>query len=222
MLAIVALFVALTGTATAAATKLITGAQIKNGSIGLADLSAGAKKALKGNRGPAGAPGPQGRTGAAGPAGPAGLAGPQGERGAAGTAVATRVRSIREVATGSGSVLWPMTGNSWTQRADSTHLLAGQVQVRYPAACDGTGEYSPYGYLNVIIDGEYVGSAYAGWYAGSAGRTQTLGVSFYPSALLAPGDELTRAMAVRVSDTCTGAGQDFTFESFKADVIAAG
>jgi hypothetical protein len=176
----------------------------------------------KGDTGPQGERGPQGEHGEQGERGAQGERGTQGERGAAGTAVATRIRSTREVATGSGSsVLWPMTGNSWTQRADSTHLLVGQVEVRYPAACDGTGTYSPYGYLNVILDGEYVGSAYAGWYSGAGGRTQTLGVSFYPGALLAPGDDLTRAMTVRVSDTCTGAGQDFTFDAFKVDVISA-
>lgn len=52
--------------ATAASNGLITGKQIKNGSIGLVDLSAGAKSALKGQRGPAG---PPGATGVAGPAG---------------------------------------------------------------------------------------------------------------------------------------------------------
>jgi Collagen triple helix repeat (20 copies) len=221
-----AIVAALISAMSATAAFVVTSANIKNGTIKLADISPGAKRALRGQRGPrgfTGAPGAQGVQGAQGERGLQGERGPQGERGAAGTAVATRVRSTREVTTGSGSsVLWPMVGNLWTQRADSTHLLVGQVQVRYPAACDGTGEYPSYGYLNVIIDGEYVGSAYAGWYAGSAGHTQTLGVSFYPStALLAPGDELTRVMAVRVSDTCTGAGQDFTFESFKVDVIAA-
>jgi hypothetical protein len=53
-------------TAATAASGLITGAQIKNGSIGLVDLSASAKRALKGQRGPAG---PPGATGVAGPAG---------------------------------------------------------------------------------------------------------------------------------------------------------
>jgi hypothetical protein len=53
-------------TAATAASGLITGAQIKNGSIGLVDLSANAKRALKGQRGPAG---PPGATGVAGPPG---------------------------------------------------------------------------------------------------------------------------------------------------------
>jgi hypothetical protein len=68
----VALFVALAGSATAAGTALITGAQIKNGSIGLVDLSSSAKSALKGQRGPAGPMGLQGVAGPPGAQGPAG------------------------------------------------------------------------------------------------------------------------------------------------------
>ena len=77
ILAMIALFVALAGTATAG-TALITGAQIKNGSIGLADMSPKAKAALKGARGP------QGPAGRMGPMGAAGLAGAQGVQGPAG------------------------------------------------------------------------------------------------------------------------------------------
>ena len=80
VLASIALFVALAGTATAG-TALITGAQIKNGSIGLADLNPAAKVALRGQNGPAG---PAGANGAAGPQGPGGPQGPQGPQGAQG------------------------------------------------------------------------------------------------------------------------------------------
>jgi hypothetical protein len=69
VVALIALFVATAGTATATTAFVITGAQIKNGSIGLADLSAKAKRALKGQRGPrgyTGAPGAQGAQGAPG------------------------------------------------------------------------------------------------------------------------------------------------------------
>jgi hypothetical protein len=73
VLALIALFVALSGTATAASVALITGAQIKNGSIGLVDLSAGAKRSLKGTRGLRGTPGPPGPIGSPGPQGPPGV-----------------------------------------------------------------------------------------------------------------------------------------------------
>jgi hypothetical protein len=69
IIALLALFVALTGTATAAGVALITGKQIKDGSIGLADLSPRAKAGLKGARGPQGPQGAQGPQGLVGPAG---------------------------------------------------------------------------------------------------------------------------------------------------------
>jgi hypothetical protein len=76
VVALIALFVALTSTATA--TVLITGKQIKDGSIQLRDLSPKAKLALKGQRGPRGYTGLPGTAGPAGPAGATGAAGPAG------------------------------------------------------------------------------------------------------------------------------------------------
>jgi hypothetical protein len=61
--------------ATATTTIVITGAQIKNGSIQLQDLSPRAKRALKGQRGPRGF---QGATGLQGTPGAAGVPGPKG------------------------------------------------------------------------------------------------------------------------------------------------
>lgn len=64
---------AVTLAATAGASRLITGSQIKNGSIGLVDLSKSARRALAGKTGPVGPAGPQGAQGPAGATGPAGL-----------------------------------------------------------------------------------------------------------------------------------------------------
>jgi hypothetical protein len=79
--------IALAGTATAAGTGLITGVQIKNGTIGLADLSKKAKRSLKnqrGSAGPRGEVGPQGPAGQQGPQGPAGAKGDTGDKGVKG------------------------------------------------------------------------------------------------------------------------------------------
>jgi hypothetical protein len=76
--------------------------------------------------------------------------------------------------------------------------------------------------VTVNLDGEVVGSAYASFYPGNAGRPQRLGLQFYAgNALLAPDADLTRVMTARVMDTCTGTDQDFTFNSLKIDVISA-
>lgn len=197
------------------------------------------KRALRGprgRRGPAGrpgSPGPKGETGQAGAQGERGLQGergaqgergPQGERGAAGTTVAARVRSARDVVTGSRfeSLLWPLTGNLWTQRAGETDLLLGMVEVTNPSACDVEEDYGAYAYLSLILDGEYIGSAYAGFYPGSAGRTQKIGVYLYPvNGLMAPDVDITHVFAARVTDSCMGADQNFTFKSLKLDVIGA-
>ena len=67
IVAMIALAVALSGTAVAGTTKLITGTQIANGTIKLADIHSSAKTALKGKTG---APGAQGRAGTQRPVGP--------------------------------------------------------------------------------------------------------------------------------------------------------
>jgi hypothetical protein len=70
--------------ATATTSIVITGAQIKDGSIQAKDLSAKARRTLKGNRGPRGfegargAPGANGVNGLQGPPGPTGAPGPVG------------------------------------------------------------------------------------------------------------------------------------------------
>jgi Collagen triple helix repeat (20 copies) len=86
--AIVSAVVAST-TATAASI-VVTSQNIKDGTIQTVDISAKAKRALKGNRGPRGPQGPsgpagsQGTSGAVGPAGPEGPKGDKGDTGAAG------------------------------------------------------------------------------------------------------------------------------------------
>jgi len=88
-LGVIALFFALGGTSFAAVDSLapansVGTRQVVNGSLGTIDMSAGARRALKGNRGPRGATGSRGATGAPGPAGPQGAQGPQGSQGTQG------------------------------------------------------------------------------------------------------------------------------------------
>jgi hypothetical protein len=64
-----------------AATIVVTSKNIKNGTIQTVDISAKAKRALKGNRGLRGFQGAPGVQGASGPQGPAGQIGPPGPRG---------------------------------------------------------------------------------------------------------------------------------------------
>ena len=92
IVALLALFMAMGGTAIAAGNALITGRQIKNSSITGADVKNKSltpkdfKGSVRGARGPAGSPGPVGPQGPAGAPGAQGLQGPQGPAGADGTA----------------------------------------------------------------------------------------------------------------------------------------
>ena len=74
----------LVSAASATAAFVVTSRNIKDGTIQTVDISAAAKRALKGNRGPRGAvglPGPAGSLGPAGATGPQGSTGPQGPQG---------------------------------------------------------------------------------------------------------------------------------------------
>ena len=81
IVAMIALAVALSGTAVAGTAKLITGSQIANGTIKLADINPSAKASLKGERGATGAQGPVGAQGAQGLVGPQGATGAKGDAG---------------------------------------------------------------------------------------------------------------------------------------------
>lgn len=72
------LVAALISAASATAAFVVTSANIKNGTIQMADISTKAKRALKGNRGPRGFAGQDGFDGAPGPLGPQGPQGPPG------------------------------------------------------------------------------------------------------------------------------------------------
>lgn len=138
--------------------------------------------------------------------------------------MATRVRSTGSTTTGAiqyPGTPWALTGNIWTQRANETDLLVGEVEVRYPTACDAAPNSQPYATVMLSLDGEQVGSAYAYFYPGGLGARR-LGIYFYPgNALLGPNADLTRVITAKVLDSCTGADQDFTFDNLRIDVIAA-
>lgn len=85
------LAVAVGAAATAGAARLITGKQIKDGSIEIKDLSTKARASLRGATGPAGPAGPKGETGAKGDTGPSGTSGLKGADGVNGASGADGV-----------------------------------------------------------------------------------------------------------------------------------
>jgi hypothetical protein len=104
VIALIALAVALSGTAVAAA-PMITGQQIKDHSIGMVDISTLAVAKLRGLRGAEGVPGAVGPEGPIGPVGPAGVNG--GFDPAKVTQVVSPVIQLGSGAVGSTSVACP-------------------------------------------------------------------------------------------------------------------
>ena len=135
--ALAVVFAVVAGTAMAgpAAKKLLTGKDIKDGSIGIVDLSSATRVGLKGSKGPTGASGPQGpsgpkgdtgatgATGPTGPAGPAGVAGPQGLKGDTGAQGAPGLIGVWKGAYSSGTPYAKLdvvsfNGAAWISKSD--------------------------------------------------------------------------------------------------------
>ena len=110
IVAMIALAVALSGTAVAGTAKLITGSQIANGTIKLADIHPSTKAALKGQRGETGAQGPAGAQGARGLQGATGAVGPQGPQGVPGTSHPPMLRLKGDFAGTNASVATTLDG----------------------------------------------------------------------------------------------------------------
>lgn len=189
-----------------------------------------------GPQGPQGAPGPagpqgqqgdvgpQGAVGAAGPAGPQGDPGPQGEVGPPGAAVVTRIRNATTVTSvdGTQQVAWPLTANAWTQAAGETNLIIGEALIRYPSECQlPDGDSYAYGEVAFDLDSRYAGFGMAYYYPAYAGKTERVTLNVFGGGLVAPGVETPHVITARVLDNCAGTGENFTFESFRVDVVSA-
>jgi hypothetical protein len=127
--ALAVVFAVVAGTAMAgpAAKKLLTGKDIKDGSIGIVDLSSATRVGLKGAKGPTGSSGPQGPAGPkgdTGAAGPAGVAGPQGLKGDTGAQGAPGLIGVWKGAYSSGTTYAKLdvvsfNGAAWISKSDA-------------------------------------------------------------------------------------------------------
>jgi hypothetical protein len=146
VVAYLALFAALGGTAYAAVTVTgknikdgtVTGRDVKNRSLGTSKLSATAVGSLTGDRGPAGPegpPGPQGLKGDQGPDGPIGQTGAKGDTGATGdTGPAGQGGPSGPV--GPVGPQGPKGVSGWEYKTAGMYIPAGQ-QRGWSVYCDG-------------------------------------------------------------------------------------
>ena len=167
LVAFLALLVAFSGTSyasdvTAAAKHLITGKDVKNGSLQVKDLSKKARKALKGNRGRTGPQGPQGIQGIQGVKGDQGIPGPT--SGATMNATSTTITGCGDSTLASRTLtltraaqILASAGGAWSR--DSTNLNTGTI------------------YVQLLKDGTPVASTPQGFASSFSTGTQRIGMS---------------------------------------------
>jgi hypothetical protein len=144
LVAVLAVTLGITTAASGTVQALITGVQIKDGSVESQDienrtilpidLSARAVASLKGDRGPRGLVGARGATGATGPAGATGVTGPVGPRGATGATGATGAQGVQGVKGDTGSGVH-VTGHVATEGALPAGATEGDAYI-----VDATGD----------------------------------------------------------------------------------
>lgn len=168
VVALVALFVALGGTATAAGV-LVTSRQIKDRTIQVRDLNPAAVRALRGATGPQG---PEGPPGPAGPQGPQGHQGPAGAAGPPGsTAASVYARTLDSVAAaGGGSFVNLFCGPNEVALTGGvrTDSVFGVVFDSYPIMATADGGARP------AVHGEKP----QGWRAGVSTKTNSTQVPY--------------------------------------------
>jgi hypothetical protein len=189
-----ALIFSLAGTATAAGSLIITGAQVKRGSLtgeNIADHSIGARKltlhAIASLQGARGARGPAGAPGATGPAGTAGARGPAGTPGTPGPA-GTTINAAGYATTPDQSVpddsdfhtIWSM---DFTAHTGQVFIVTGAIGgSNIPGGCNTSGNSAD----QLSVDGSP-----ANLYSGL--------LTFSPGP---------HTISYQVSDTCTGQPAD--------------
>jgi hypothetical protein len=208
VVAFLALLVALSSTSfasevTSAAKHLITGKEVKNGSLQVKDLSKKARKTLKGNRG---------RTGATGPQGVQGVQGAKGDQGIPGPTFGETVNASSTTVTGCGpSTLATQTitvkrtarvlasaGGAWDR--NSTNLHTGTLSVELLK--DGTVvAVSPPGFASSFsAEAQRIGlNVTAVLFAGSSAFPTA--PTYYEAA---PGTYTLRLQGGASDGTCTG------------------
>ena len=239
IIAVVALFVALGGTAVAASRYIITStSQIKpsvlkelrghDGATGPAGATGQA-----GAAGQAGAPGVPGSAGTAGEKGATGNEGPSGKPGepgppgASGTTIVARARSAGAITSATETpTADPLTGGAWTQGAEELDQLVLKIELTVPSEAECThkiGEHSftvPQGHATIQVDGKQ--QTEIGLAASPSEKTETVEGS---SWLFEPGKATSHTLTAELTDQCGvgggNSGGHFKIDSISIDVLGA-
>ena len=136
--------------------------------------------------------------------GPAGRAG--------GAYVGARARSTGSVVAPHGATTSvPIASNGWTQAADELDLIAGTMTVKTPPTCTGSFGNS----LVVTVDGK----ATTFGVPPQTPPSSSITVPVLVGTLTEPGASTQHQMTAALGNSCTKAGEDFTVDDLKLDVL---
>jgi hypothetical protein len=131
--------------------------------------------------------------------------------------VIARIRSTGPIASGDGGsanpVTVPLSGSDWAQAGDEVDIIFGQVTYTRPAVCGG----SPTLQVQLLVDGVLLDAD--GFGNTAPGTTKTESAFVARPWLFEPGVSTPHTAAVRIFDTCSGGGEDFTLNDIGVDVV---
>jgi hypothetical protein len=105
----------------------------------------------------------------------------------------------------------PLTGGSWTQAPGELDLIAGSVTLKTPSACTGSFGNS----LVVSVDG----TATTFGVAPQTPPSTSVTVPLVVGTLTEPGASTQHHVTASLANSCTKAGEDFTVNQVKLDVL---
>ena len=132
--------------------------------------------------------------------------------------VVARIRSTAAVNTGDGGqanpVTVPINPSTWTQAGNEIDVAFGEATFRQPAACGNNGSMR----ADYLLDGQLVDGDFFGDQTKPDQIVTEPGLTSRPF-LFEPGQAVNHTLEIRVSDSCSVAGQNFTLESIAVNVI---
>jgi hypothetical protein len=130
--------------------------------------------------------------------------------------VVARIRSSGPVNTANADagspINVPLSGNTWTQAANETDVVFGQLSYTQPSSCTG----SPFMDVILLVDGV---EADGRGYNTTPGTSKVDFFAVQRAYAFEPGAATPHTATVQVYDECTGPGESFVLHDVEVDVI---